>query len=70
MNIMSWNMQGLNSSHKQEILCNLIKDHKPNIILVQESKIPKERVEKLKLFTNCGVHGNSSEDAFGGITSF
>ena len=53
-------MYGLDGLHKQDVLKNLIRDHKPNIILILETKMYKEKVEKIKVFKNCGVlEGNS-----------
>lgn len=54
MKIISWN----------------IRDHRPDILLVQESKMPKEKVEKIKMFQFCGVEGNNFEGASGGIVTF
>lgn len=52
------------------MLRNFIRDHNPNIILVQETKISKEKVEKLKFFNQGGVCGISSNGAFGGVAIF
>lgn len=70
MKIMSWNIRGLNSHHKKDVLLNFVRDHKPDLIFVQETKMPKDKVESLRNFQNCGVHGNSFAGASGGIVTF
>lgn len=70
MKIMSWNIGGLNSLHKQDVVHNFVRDHRPDILLVQDSKLSKEKVEKIKMFNFCGVHSNKSEGASGGIVTF
>lgn len=47
MKVMSWNVWGLNSSCKQDILSNFVRDHKLDIMLVNETKMSKDRVESL-----------------------
>lgn len=70
MKIMSWNIRGLNSHHKKDFLQNFVRDHKPDILLVQETKMPKDKVECSRIFQNCGAHGNSFFGALGGIVTF
>lgn len=65
MKILSWNIRGLNSCHKQDIVCYFARDHKSNILLIQETKMPKERVEKLKFFKFCESLGSSFDGASG-----
>lgn len=61
---------GSNSSHKQDILHNFVRDHKPDILLVLETKMPKERLGRIKPFKNCSVNGKSSKGALGGLVTF
>lgn len=41
MKVMSWNMRGMNSSHKQLALKNYILEHKIDVLLLQETKMKK-----------------------------
>ena len=52
MKIVSWNIRGLNNPHKQDMVRNMIRDNKPDIVLLQETKVPKEKVESLSLLKN------------------
>lgn len=61
---------GLNNPHKKDVLHNFVRDHKLDILLIQETKISKEKVEKIKLFQHCSTHGNNSNGALGGIVTF
>lgn len=69
MKIISWNIRGLNSCHKQDIVHNFSRDHKIDILLIQETKMPKERVEKLKFFNFCDSLGSSFDGASSGIVT-
>lgn len=62
--------KGLNAPHKQDIHRNLVRDHNPNIIFVQETKMGKEKVEKIRIFKNNGVVGFSSEVASRWVSIF
>lgn len=70
MKVISWNIRGLNGLNKQDILRNLIRDQNPDIILVQETKMSKEKVEKLNMFKVGGVCGSSSNGASRGVAIF
>lgn len=67
MKILSWNIRGLNSSHKQEIVCNIVRDHRLNILLIQETKMSKDKVEKNKFSKFCESQGSISNGASGGV---
>ena len=47
MNIITWNIRGLNSIHKLDIVQNFVREHKLDILVLQETKMDKEKVEKL-----------------------
>ncbi|XP_059067365.1 uncharacterized protein LOC131858218 [Cryptomeria japonica] len=70
MKIISWNIRGLNSPHKQDVLRNLVREHKPDIVIIQETKMNKEKVEKIKLFKDGEVFSGISDGASGGIAIF
>lgn len=70
MKIISWNIRGLNSPHKHNLVKNMIRDKNPDIFLIQETKMAKDKVESLNMFKNGGVSGGSSEGASGGIVTF
>ena len=70
MKIISWNIRGLNNPHKQDILKILIKDDRPDILVIQETKMPKAKVENLPMF-QCGkIIGNDSIGASCGLVVF
>lgn len=52
------------------MLRNFIRDHKPDIILVQKTKMSKEKVEKLIFLKLGGVCGNSLNGASSGVAIF
>lgn len=72
MKVISWNIKGLNHPHKHDLLSNLVKDHKPYICLVQETKMSGCKVEKIKLvvFRDCKTHYVDVDEASGGIATF
>lgn len=70
MNIISWNIRGLNKPHKQDILKNMIRDNRPDIMVIQETKMLKDKVESLHLFKNGKILGNDSLGASGGLAVF
>jgi exonuclease III len=47
MNIISWNIKGLNGHSKQKMLQDLIFAEKPDIILLQETKCTTEGIDRL-----------------------
>lgn len=69
MKIISWNIRGLNNPHKHDIIRNMIRDSNPDIFLIQETKMSREKVESLKFFKNGNISGGSSEGASGGIAT-
>ena len=63
MNINSWNIRGLKSIHKLDIVQNFVREHKLDILLLQETKMDKENAEKIKSFNNYCIMASSSEGA-------
>jgi exonuclease III len=47
MNIITWNIRGLNGCSKQKFLWDLIMAEKPEILLLQETKCTSEDIDKL-----------------------
>jgi len=66
MKIITWNIRGLNSFHKLDIARNFIREQKPNFLLLQETKMSKEKAEPIKAFKNYSINASSSEGASGG----
>ena len=66
MKIISWNIRGMNINHKLDIVCNFVKEQKPNIFLIQETKMEKERAEKINSFKDYCLKASNSEGASGG----
>lgn len=71
MKIISSNITGLNHPQKHDLLSNIVRDHKPDICLIQETKMPSRRVEKIKLaiFKDCVVHCSDADGAPGGLAT-
>ena len=61
MKFISWNIIGLNNPHKQDIIKNMIRDNKPDIVLIQETKMLKDKVEGLLVFRGGKIKGNDSD---------
>ena len=70
MKIISWNIRGLNNPHKHDILKNMIRDNRPDIFVIQETKMLKDKVECLPIFKGGRIIGNDSEGASGGMAIF
>ena len=70
MKIISWNIQGLNNPHKHDILKNMIRDNRPDIFVIQETKMLKDKVEFLSIFKGGKIIGCDFEGASGGIAVF
>jgi exonuclease III len=39
--IVCWNVRGLNSKSRQDVVCNLINSFRANVVCIQETKMPK-----------------------------
>ena len=66
MKFITWNVRGLNGSHKMEVVKNLGRDHKHDILVIQEITISKDKAIFLEVFKNCGQAVGSAEGASGG----
>ncbi len=67
MKILSWNIRGLNGIHKQEVIRNMIRDQRPDVFLIQETKMKKERMENIKFNNSMQGIASNSEGASGGL---
>ena len=68
----SWNCRGLGSTLKEEEMKDLVRIHKPEILLVHETKLEETAILRAgKKFWKKG-HGiaNNSKGASGGIATF
>ena len=70
MKIISWNIRGLNNPHKHDILKNMIRDNRPDIFLIQETKMLKDKVEHLSIFKEGNIFWSDSDGASGGLAVF
>ena len=61
--IISLNIRGVNSPHKKYVLIKLIRDHKPNIIMLHNAKMLNRKIERIKLYKNLGMEGSDSSGA-------
>ena len=66
MKIITWNIRGLNSSHKLYIVQNFVREKKMDILLLQETKMEKERFEKIKYFNEYCLKASILEGTLGG----
>ena len=66
MKIITWNIRGLNSIHKLDVVRNFVREQKPNFLLLQETKMEKEKVEQIKSFKDYCLKASSSKGALGG----
>ena len=72
MKIVSWNCRGLGRENKVEAIKEIIKSERPNILLIQETKMSDVEVLALSQHFLKNNQGNaiSSRGASGVITSF
>ena len=72
MRYISWNCKGLGSTLKEEAMKDLVRIHKPEILLVQETKMEETTILQAgKKFWKKGPGiGNNSRGASGGIATF
>ena len=66
MKIITWNIRGLNNSHKLDIVQNFVREKKSDLLLLQETKMEKERAKKIKSFNEYYLKASSLEGALGG----
>ena len=67
MKIISWNIRGLNGAHKQEIIRNMIRDQRPNILMIRETKMKKESLGNISFSNNMSGEASSFEGVSGGF---
>jgi hypothetical protein len=48
MSLLSWNCRGLGNLQAVRDLCRLVKDKKPNLVFLMETKLPSHRMEAIK----------------------
>ena len=65
MKIITWNIRGMNIIHKLDIVRNFFREQNPNFLLLQETKMSKEKAEQIKAFKNYSINASSSEGASG-----
>lgn len=70
MKFISWNIRDLNNPHKQDMVKNMIRDNKLDIVLLQETKMLKDKVEGLLVFWGGKVLGSDSDGASGGMAVY
>ena len=67
MKIISWNIKGLNNPHKKDMVRNMIRDNKLDIVLIQDTKMPKDKVEILFFFSSGKKLGSDVDGASSGM---
>ena len=70
MKFISCNIRGLNNPLKHDILKNMIMDNRLDIVVIQETKMLKDKVEGLSIFRVAKVIGNDFEGASGGMVIY
>lgn len=69
MIITTWNIRGLNSKGKQRYLRDRLKTDKPNIMIIQETKISTQKMEEIMrgLIPHCELMGQDAVGSAGGL---
>ena len=67
MKIILWNIRGLNGAHKQEIIRNLIRDQRPDILMIQETKMKKDSLRNIKFSNMMSGEASDSDGASRGL---
>lgn len=69
MKVMSWNVRGLNKSHKQLALKNYVLEHKIDVLLLQETKMKKANFDNIAKYLWLGATYSYSDadGASGGL---
>ena len=67
MKIISWNTRGLNGAHKEELVRNMIRDQRPNFLLIQETKMKRYLVSKLSFSKFMNIDAIDSEGVSRGV---
>jgi exonuclease III len=72
MKIVSWNCRGLGGVLKVEEIKNMLKSEKPDILLIQKTKMTEEEVLDISnlLWKEISGMAFSSKGASGGIATF
>ena len=66
MKIITQNIRGLNNIHKLDVVRNSFREQKLDFLLLQETKMEKEKAEQIKSFKDYCLKASSSEGASGG----
>ena len=67
MKVISWNIRGLNGDHKQELVRNMIRDQRPNFLMIQETKMKKDLVKRISFSKKFCCEASDSDGASGGV---
>lgn len=69
MRVISWDIRGLNAPSKQRLIFNLRIESKPNILLLQETKIEEQNTVAIvhKVWKDVEFSANPSSGASGGL---
>ena len=67
MKIISWNIRDLNGAHKQEIIRNMIRDQRLDILMIQETKMKKDSLGKIKFSNIMSGEDSNSEGVSRGL---
>lgn len=68
MKVITWNIRWMNNIHKLDIVQNFVTEHKIDILVLQETKMKKDKAEKLKSFNNYCIMVSSFEGVSRGTT--
>ena len=50
LKLLCWNVRGLNNSHKRDVVKNLLREWKCDIVCLQESKVNSTNSTIIKIF--------------------
>lgn len=69
MIVLSWNVRGLNSIPRQKAIRDLIKSHSPEVVFIQETKLPIDRMHDTaaKIWPRCLCQCIGAQGCSGGL---
>ena len=67
MKIISWNIRGLNGAQKHEIVWNMIRDQRPDFLMLQKTKMKRDLVKRISFSKNFYCVASDSDRGSGGF---
>ncbi len=67
MKFISWNIRGLNGAHKKDLVINMIRDHRPDFLMIQETKMKRDLVKRISFNKAFSYEASNLEGASRGV---